>query len=231
MLRETGPRTVSDLEVSIPSGGIILFPLVFAQYGRLSDIELFPSRLAGLSYFHLAALFTLFLAVPGFHPVWRDYPISTLDFVEKATGKFVKVSIPSGGIILFPLGDGHDVFAEGTVSFHPVWRDYPISTLMYAKVDFSRIEGFHPVWRDYPISTAPRNDAPLGNLGFPSRLAGLSYFHRAPRIGESPAEPLRLGFHPVWRDYPISTGSCFSERACSAPSRFHPVWRDYPIST
>ncbi len=65
-----------EFGVSIPSGGIILFPLrQFRSIRAQPDFE-FPSRLAGLSYFHEAAMFLALLAV--------------------------FVSIPSGGIILFP---------------------------------------------------------------------------------------------------------------------------------
>ncbi len=68
--------------VSIPSGGIILFPrkdkAILWLAGQLQNAIEFPSRLAGLSYFHLlTADRASATSDEGFHPVWRDYPIST----------------------------------------------------------------------------------------------------------------------------------------------------------
>ena len=318
--------------VSIPSGGIILFPLV--QQGSChAGRRGFPSRLAGLSYFHLIYGHPTRDRVRYcFHPVWRDYPIST-----KGGGWFefavtINVSIPSGGIILFP----HEltrIYTSPQTGFHPVWRDYPISTstlhLRLAVTDpvsipsggiilfpqmtrfLNRLfeiiqvsipsggiilfphepwrlvegghDGFHPVWRDYPISTSPKDSEreiaetqvsiPSGGiilfprsgnpgpggwaaiLVFPSRLAGLSYFHclflvliflLALTVGfpsrlaglsyfHSSAAILRRHwsscFHPVWRDYPISTRKVFDSAVRAVEPCFHPVWRDYPIST
>ncbi len=93
----------------------------------------------------------------------------------------VLVSIPSGGIILFPL-NSLTIDRETLASFHPVWRDYPISTrisLPELLLRGGKCLSFHPVWRDYPISTPDRRSA-----------------NRADQ---------RRRFHPVWRDYPIST--------------------------
>ena len=80
--------------------------------------RVFPSRLAGLSYFHQIANAhrppTVSIACCGFHPVWRDYPISTkrLGGVHENFGQ--KVSIPSGGIILFPPATEEGVTVGGT---------------------------------------------------------------------------------------------------------------------
>ena len=118
--------------------------------------------------------------VVGFHPVWRDYPIST-------------------GLSGLDPTQVEAVLA----SFHPVWRDYPISTNGSRHRVERRCTSFHPVWRDYPISTVVeaavvdkvgRVSIPSGGIilfppletavvpgneeaQFPSRLAGLSYFH------------------------------------------------------
>ena len=89
---------------------------------------------------------------------------------------------------------------------------------------------FHPVWRDYPISTGDlQHYLDLPRIGFPSRLAGLSYFHHhVPGYAGRHPPP---GFHPVWRDYPISTSLLVGDIDLRLFGSFHPVWRDYPIST
>ena len=170
----------------------------------------FPSRLAGLSYFHRC-------------------------LTPEAGQRLSSVSIPSGGIILFPraIGSPHPPPGRTRVRFHPVWRDYPISTQSVSRGGMSSCRCFHPVWRDYPISTQRPPTAPgvLYPEEFPSRLAGLSYFHWSWGFFCYLALYCQ-SFHPVWRDYPISTMPLSVPKSEPRPTvRFHPVWRDYPIST
>ena len=119
------------------------------------------------------------VAVPAsFHPVWRDYPISTRDVSESGDGQWPSlVSIPSGGIILFPpvvisvrqTAQRLVSIPSGGIILFPLAR--------YTPNGVQQMEGFHPVWRDYPISTKYRDEVVQDLEAFPSRLAGLSYFH------------------------------------------------------
>ena len=154
----TKTRIGLSFRVSIPSGGIILFPPVEQTY-----------QPATLTY--------------RFHPVWRDYPISTLyhhhryrltdRFPSRLAGLSYFHSRGQSGrrglrLLEFPsrlagLSYFHQKalelrgFSVKFLGFHPVWRDYPISTTDSVASAASRSVGFHPVWRDYPIST---NGAP-----------------------------------------------------------------------
>ena len=70
--------------------------------------------------------------------------------------------------------------------FHPVWRDYPISTRGNLRPPDRPAPRFHPVWRDYPISTCQVHPQWCPADGrFPSRLAGLSYFHQVQGRGRA----------------------------------------------
>ena len=187
---------------------------------------MFPSRLAGLSYFHSVP--APLSPRPGGRPVSIPsggiilFPPVVVFPGRDKDHRQRRVSIPSGGIILFPpLGDLETLITMA--SFHPVWRDYPISTLR-ARAGRGQPghRSFHPVWRDYPISTLGQGGGPDPRQRdeFPSRLAGLSYFHFGPQ--RCFLSPVPSSFHPVWRDYPISTTTWYGlwteQKSVSIPS-------------
>ncbi len=219
--------------VSIPSSGIISFPpgrrrLCWPRRNRL-----------------------------GFHPVQRDYLIST-HHRPLPGSHHPPVSIPSSGIISFPPGRRRLCWPRrNRLGFHPVQRDYLISTGYGRKVNSMNNTCFHPVQRDYLISTPPdecetqglspsfhpvQRDYLIstgrygrgGSAGrrarwFPSRPAGLSHFHSHMRLKHNGRST--EGFHPVQRDYLISTGVIAAFHVVLTVVGFHPVQRDYLIST
>ncbi len=176
-------------------------------------------------------------AVIGFHPVQRDYLISTRPnrprggkglgggvgfpsrpaglshFHEKrrkkGEGEGCWVSIPSSGIISFPPSSRFPrMFGRARVCFHPVQRDYLIST-----------------------GQAPVVLAPPEPIRFPSRPAGLSHFHRLrpqSKLDEQhlfPSRPAGLShFHSARRMRNSGSISQFPSRPAGL-SHFHrSIW-------
>ncbi len=107
------------------------------------------------------------------------------------------------------------------------------------------IISFHPVWRDYPISTIFEVVNLRKTLGFPSRLAGLSYFHEKKRDNSWPPRRVSIPSGGIILFPPIDIRNRANQRG-EFPSRlaglsyfhrrggrsllggqpvFHPLWR------